>query len=193
MSDRDGLAGRMSVGASRRSAQAVVADRFTSGESMSAEPALASRDLAGQEEFTIRLVPLPELWPPPDEGTQTAIRPARPGCAGPPPDLGPALPRQFAAFLVEGLAGLRPARQLLPWLSERGRVHLHRLMPLFADGHQPRVLRVLTARPAPDVIEMTMVVAAGDRTRAVAVRLERAPLSARKATPPWLCTDTEAA
>ena len=160
---------------------------------MSVEPVLASRGLADQEDSAIRLVPLPDLWPPPDESLLAASWPDRPGGAPPPlPDLGPVLPRQFAAFLVEGLAGLRPARQLMPWLSERGRVHLHRLMPLFG-GHQPRVLRVLTARPSPDVIEMTMVVVTGPRTRAVAVRLERAPLSARKATPPWLCTDIEAA
>lgn len=160
---------------------------------MSVEPALASRGLVDQEDSAIRLVPLQDLWPPPDESLLAASGPACPGGApSPPADLGPVLPRQFAAFLVEGLAGQRPVRQLLPWLSERGRVHLHRLMPLFA-GHQPRVLRVLTARPSPDVIEMTMVVVTGPRARAVAVRLERAPRPARKATPPWLCTDIEAA
>jgi hypothetical protein len=120
--------------------------------------------------------------------------PTRPSYTqAPAPDPGPVLPRQFAAFLIEGLAGVRPARQLMPWMTERGRVHLHRLMPLFAGGHQPKVLRVLTARPTPDVIEMTMVVVTGSRTRAVAARLERAPRSARKTTPPWLCTDIEAA
>lgn len=160
---------------------------------MTSEPALAARDLAVQEDSAIRLVPLQDLWPPPDEGLLPSSWQDRPaGVPSAPPDLGPVLPRQFAAFLVEGLAGLRPARQLRPWLSERGRVHLHRLMPLFG-GHQPRLLRVLTARPSPDVIEMTMVVVTGPRTRAVAVRLERAPLPARKAAPPWVCTDIEAA
>jgi hypothetical protein len=52
------------------------------------------------------------------------------------------------------------------------------------------VLRVLTTRPAPDVIEMTMVVVIGPRTRALAIRLERAQ---RETAPQWLCTDIEAA
>jgi hypothetical protein len=160
---------------------------------MSAEPALAARDLAG-EESAIKLVPLPDLWPPPEPELMVAGLPAFPGYTqAPAPDLGPVLPRQFAAFLIEGLAGVRPVRQLMPWMSERGRVHLRRLMPLFAGGHQPKVLRVLTARPTPDVIEMTIVVVTGSRTRAVAARLERAPRSALKTTPPWLCTDIETA
>jgi hypothetical protein len=49
------------------------------------------------------------------------------------------------------------------------------------------VLRVLTTRPVPGVIEMTMVVAAGPRTRALAVRLEQSGQPLR-----WLCTDIEA-
>ena len=73
-------------------------------------------------------------------------------------------------LLAEALAGVRPVRQLLPWLSERGSVHLHRLLPLFADGHRPHVTRVLTTQPAKDVIEMTLVVTVGPRTRALAVR-----------------------
>jgi hypothetical protein len=100
-------------------------------------------------------------------------------------------------------------RQLLPWLSERGSVHLHRLLPLFADGHRPHVTRVLTTQPAKDVIEMTLIITVGPRTRALAVRLERVdpgqwpawreklatqaakPRSA--ASPRWQCTDIEAA
>ena len=73
------------------------------------------------------------------------------------------------------------------------------LLPLFGGGHRPRILRVLTAAPSPDVIEMTLIVAAGPRTRAVAVRLERSVESGppetagRKTARPWLCTDIEAA
>ena len=97
------------------------------------------------------------------------------------------LPPQFAVLLAEVLAGVRPARQLTPWLSKRGSIHLHRLMPLFSGGHQPRVLRVLTARPAPDVVEMTIVAVIGKRTRALAIRLEHGAQAQR-----WLCTDIEA-
>ncbi len=161
---------------------------------MPVEPALASRDVAAQEESAIQLIALTDVWPPlsPEPAGVTAAGPAaqpRPSGARPPaPDPGEVLARQFAVFLVECLAGIRPARQLTPWLSKRGSVHLHRLMPLFTDGHQPRVLRVLSARPAPDVIEMTMVVVTGPRTRALAVRLERAEDPQR-----WRCTDIETA
>lgn len=137
------------------------------------------------EESAIRLVSLADVWPPLDQEPAARDEPAGRDLARPAaPDPGSALPRQFAVFLVECLAGVRPERQLMPWLSKRGSVHLRRLMPLFAGGHQPRVLRVLTARPAPDVIEMTLVVVTGARTRALAVRLERADR--------WLCTDIEA-
>jgi hypothetical protein len=161
------------------------------GESMSVEPALAS----------IQLIALTDVWPPlsqepagvtapgPAAGQAASTAQPRPsGARSPALDPGEVLARQFAVFLVECLAGIRPARQLTPWLSKRGSVHLHRLMPLFADGHQPRVLRVLSARPAPDVIEMTMVVVTGPRTRALAVRLERAEDPQR-----WRCTDIETA
>jgi hypothetical protein len=152
---------------------------------MSVEPALTSRGPADRDESAIQLISLTDVWPPLDHEQAAGNEPARPGYGLPmAPDPGPVLPRQFAVFLVEGLAGIRPARQMLPWMSKRGSVHLHRLMPLFEGGHRPRVLRVLTTRPAPDVIEMTMVVVTGPRTRALAVRLEHADR--------WLCTDIEA-
>jgi hypothetical protein len=50
------------------------------------------------------------------------------------------------------------------------------------------VLRVLTARPAPGVIEMTLIAVIGQRTRALAVRLEHGPQAQQ-----WQCTDIEAA
>jgi hypothetical protein len=142
-----------------------------------------------EPESAIRLVPLTDVWPPLDQEPAAASEPARPGSAQPlAADPGPVLPRQFATFLVEGLAGVRPVRQLMPWMSKRGSAHLHRLMPLFTGGHQPKVLRVLITRPAPEVIEMTMVVVTGPRTRALAVRLEHAEHPKQ-----WLCTDIEAA
>lgn len=161
----------------------------------------------------IKLLPVPECWPP-LEAEQTAQTrpggsPGRSGTAGPlsagqartqppaadPPAVppkaagGPPWPRQFAVLLVEGLAGVRPLRQILPWMSEQGSVHLHRLLPLFGGGHRPRLQRVMTAQPAKDVIEMTIIVAFGPRTRALAVRLEQG--QARR--PQWRCTAIEAA
>jgi len=152
------------------------------------------------EESRIRLVSPPELWSPPNPAPAVSA-PADSGRATPlpsghgpaqAPGQGPALPRQFAVLLTEVLAGMRPERQLAPWLTMRGGIHLHRLLPLFSVGHQPRVLRVLTARPAPDVIEMTMIVVIGHRTRALAVRLEQGTRHGAAAAR-WLCTDIEAA
>ena len=77
-------------------------------------------------------------------------------------------------LLAEALTGDRPVRQILPWLSQRGSVHLHRLLPLFSGGRGARVQRVITTQPTPDVIEMTLIVAVGPRIRALAVRLARA-------------------
>ena len=151
------------------------------------------------EESVIQLVPLPELWPP---LPQARAKPSPPDQAPAlPPEQGPPLPRQFAVLLAEVLAGVRPARQVTPWLSKRGTLHLHRLMPLFQAGHQPKVLRVLTARPAPDVVEMTIIAIIGPRPRALAIRLEHGehgplkhgPLKHSAQPPRWLCTDIEAA
>ena len=88
-------------------------------------------------------------------------------------------------------------------------------MPLFGGGQRPRLLRVIATRPARDVIEMTVIAGLGTRTRALAVRLQRADpaerpptwltpagpagqrqvsaLPARPTAPRWLCTDIEAA
>lgn len=148
------------------------------------------------EESAIQLVPVPELWPPlgqeqPPLGREHLPAPAvetagnvRSSAA----EQGPALPRQFAILLTEVLAGVRPARQIAPWLSKRGTLHLHRLMPLCKSEQQPRVLRVLTTRPAPNVVEMTLIVVIGPRPRALAIRLEHSPQLQR-----WQCTDIESA
>lgn len=105
--------------------------------------------------------------------------------------------RQFARLLAEALAGARPVRQILPLTSRRARVHIGRLMPLFGGGQRPHVLRVIATRPTLDVIEMTVVVAVGPRTRALAVRLEHAGprqlATSPRRTPGWVCTDIEAA
>ena len=175
----------------------------------------------------IRLLSLPEVGPPFDD--DPAVK-AIAGTSAPNPDATRtrgALPapdpsirsgtgggadgdwaRQFARLLTEALSGARPVHQILPWTSHRARVRLPALMPLFGGGQQPRVLRVIATRPAHDVIEMTVVVGVGTRTRALAVRLERAHpvnraarlgeaatrLSTAAAAPPrWLCTDIEAA
>jgi hypothetical protein len=159
--------------------------------SMKLEP--ADRDLAVPDVSAIREVPLDDHWPPLRH--EPAVR-RELGGTGPAGALtlaaGPEFPRQFAIQLAEALAGARPVRQLTPWLSKRGSCHLRRLLPLFSAGQPPRVIRVLTTRPAPDVAEMTMIVATGQRARALAIRLELGTRSADGAGR-WQCTDIEAA
>jgi hypothetical protein len=173
---------------------------------------------APEDLSAMRLLTVPDVWPPPDAAPEyqrppgaALDEPAEPtGWSGRPADGGQPWPRQFAVLLAEALTGVRPVRQVQPWLSQRGSVHLHRLLPLFASGQGARVRRVMTTQPSPDVIEMTLIVAIGPRTRALAVRLvlggpgqppgwrQKLPAradSACAASAPnrWLCTDIEAA
>jgi hypothetical protein len=134
-------------------------------------------------------------------------------------------PSQFAQVLSETLAGSRPTSQLVPWTTEQARKRISQLGPMLASRRapaapglpagrppgpaatrQPRVRRVIVTSPAQGVLEMTVIVDIGARSRALAVRLEHAstrltdtPKSARptRATRPgpaaWLCTAVEAA
>jgi Family of unknown function (DUF6459) len=183
---------------------------------MSAPQALLSRSHHTDDEqpvlaadpSAIRLVVLPEIGPPFDDdpaaraiavtgeanpaGSVAAAvaAQAREGQGDPrATEAGPdgEWARQFARLLTEALSGARPARQILPWTSDRARVQLRALMPLFGGGQRPRVLRVIVTRPARDVIEMTVVAGLGARTRALAVRLERAEPPDR---PAWLSQAT---
>jgi hypothetical protein len=108
-----------------------------------------------------------------------------------------AWPRQFALVMVEILAGIRPARQIAGWTTERVRAHVRHLGPLLASDRQPRIQRIVTSRPADRVVEMTVIVRFGPRWRALAMRLEH--VAARPAIPGlparparWLCTEIEA-
>jgi len=116
-------------------------------------------------------------------------------------------PSQFAQVLSETLAGARPASQLTPWTTEQARKRISQLGSVLTAARQPRV-RVIVSSPAQGVLEMTVIVDLGDRSRAVAVRLERTspgdvrtraqpePCARRRQSPPagaWLCTAIEAA
>ena len=102
----------------------------------------------------------------------------------------------LAVVIVETLAGVRPERQLIPLTTDRVRARMRSLGPLLRCDQRPRVLRIVTSRPLPRVVEMTMVVTFGPRSRALALRFEHAP--ARPARPGgparparWLCTAIE--
>jgi len=105
-------------------------------------------------------------------------------------------PRQFAVVIVEVLAGVRPDRQLVPLATDRVRARIRGLVPLLTCDRRPRIARIVTSRPAARVVEMTVVVHFGVRSRALAMRFEH--VAARPASPGWparparwLCTAIE--
>ena len=107
-----------------------------------------------------------------------------------------AWPRQFAQVMVEILAGVRSPRQIDPVTTNRVRAQIRRLGPVLAADRRPRIQRVMTSRPTAGVVEMTVVVSFGPRSRALAMRLEH--VAARDAAPGrparparWLCTELE--
>jgi hypothetical protein len=107
-----------------------------------------------------------------------------------------ALPRKFAQVIVEILAGSRPLRQTVGWTTDRVRAQIGDLTQVLASDQPPRIRRVVTSQPAASVVEMTVVVTFGARSRALAMRFEHMParqprpgLPARPAR--WLCTELE--
>ena len=123
---------------------------------------------------------------------------AAPGLAGTTALVGTtaAWPRQFAQVMVEILAGVRPQRQIDPLATDRVRAQIRHLGPVLLAERRPRIQRVVTSRPATGVIEMTVVVSFGPRSRALAMRLEYvAPREAAPGLPArparWLCTELE--
>jgi Family of unknown function (DUF6459) len=104
--------------------------------------------------------------------------------------------RQFAQVIVEILAGARSPRQLAPLTTERVRDRISLLTQTLTPGQRPRIRRIVTSRPAARVVEMTIVLSFGPRSRALALRLEQVPgrrpapgLPGRPAR--WLCTEIE--
>ena len=128
---------------------------------------------------------------------RSVVRPA--GAAPPAVAVDPAAawPRRLAVVIVEVLAGVRPDRQLVVLATDRVRARVAGLAPLLACGQRPRITRIVTSRPAARVVEMTVVVNFGPRSRALALRVEH--VAARPAAPGWparparwLCTAIEA-
>ncbi len=127
---------------------------------------------------------------------------ALPPAALPPAALPPAasqataLTRQFAQVIVEILAGSRPLRQTVGWTTDRVRAQIGDLTQLVTSEQRPRIRRIVTSQPAASVVEMTVVISFGPRSRALAMRFEqmpaRQPAPGRPARPArWLCTEIE--
>ena len=129
----------------------------------------------------------------PGPGRPPDSRAGQPGPGGPPHGW----PQHFAQVLAETLSGARPPRQLTPWTTGQARRHIERLGPALALDATPQVRRLVTFLPSADVMEMTVVIGVGPRTRALAVRLERDRLSPappdKPSRIPWRCTAIEAA
>ncbi len=107
-----------------------------------------------------------------------------------------ALTRQFAQVIVEILAGSRPLRQTVGWTTDRVRAQIGDLTQLVTSEQRPRIRRIVTSQPAASVVEMTVVISFGPRSRALAMRFEqmpaRQPAPGRPARPArWLCTEIE--
>ena len=139
---------------------------------------------------------------PPGRGGGRPARDGRRGAAAVVPGAAPGWQNHFAQVLAETLAGARPPRQIVPWTTEEALRRIQRLGPRLASQQRPRVRRVLTSLPAPDVMEMTVVVGFGPRVKALAVRLEQTRArpaalpgggAAHGRTARWVCTTVEAA
>lgn len=108
-----------------------------------------------------------------------------------------AWPRQFAQVMVEILAGVRPPGQIVPWTTDQVRRKIRQLSPLLVSDQRPRIQRIVVSRPVVSVMEMTVVVSVGPRSRALALRFDY--VRARPAAPGlptrparWVCTTIEA-
>ena len=133
----------------------------------------------------------------PSIGADRAAGSAGPGASPGGAGTTAAWPRQFAQVMVEILAGVRPQRQIATWTTDRVRTQIRHLGPVLAADRRPRIQRIVTSRPAASVVEMTVVVSFGRRSRALAMRLEY--VAARQGAPGlparsarWLCTELEA-
>ena len=107
-----------------------------------------------------------------------------------------AWPARFPQVIAEILAGSRSSRQLIPWTTQRVRTQIDLLGQELASDQRPRIRRVMTSQPAARVVEMTVVINFGPRSRALALRFEYMP--ARQPAPGrptrsarWLCTEIE--
>lgn len=142
--------------------------------------------------LTARAQAVPDCAPPFDGETgsvgafRAAVPPPAPAIALTGATPGDDWPRRFAQLLLETIDGSRPSRQLSTITTSRVREHLRGITPLLMGAQRPRVARVITTYPAPDVAEASVIVSCGNRMRALALRLERTGQGQ------WMCTDVEA-
>ncbi|MEU8206721.1 Rv3235 family protein [Streptosporangium sp. NPDC049046] len=157
-----------------------------------------------------RIAPSPAAEPPYDDDRPTgnapavppyvqgtlalALDPREPGSsAGKPLVWGPpgAVPderrlRALAQAVAEILSGRRPPASVSCHLTGRVQAELARSGKVIDSARPPRVGRVHVSQPEDGIVEMCVVVDCGDRSRVLALRLERRGVR-------WLCTEFETA
>ncbi len=150
------------------------------------------REMSGADAAGTRQPPAPTASAPATGSAWPAGPATRTGPAA--ADAAAAWPGRFAQVVVEILAGARSTRQIIPCTTDRVRAQIGHLVPLLPSDQRPRIQRVVTSYPAARVVEMTVIVSFGPRSRALAIRCEHIP--ARPATPGlparparWLCTE----
>jgi hypothetical protein len=152
---------------------------------------------AAIETGTVRLRRLPPLEPPYDDEAAPRLRLLPPHVedllpfeeTGPLPDATfdrrptPRAelpdPKPWAARLIlatlEALCGRRPVQQLMPWTDDAVYAQIARAVKRHRAATRPGVLRSLhVSEPADGVAEICAVIGNGERSRAVAARLEGA-------------------
>ena len=118
----------------------------------------------------------------PEPGEPEAGRPLIWGPPGAVPD-GRRL-RALAQAVAEILAGRRPPSSVFPHLTDRARTELARSGRIMKCVRPPLVGAPHVSQPRDGVVEMCVLVRCDDRSRVLALRLERRGVQ-------WLCTDFE--
>ncbi|GAA4677636.1 hypothetical protein GCM10023347_34970 [Streptomyces chumphonensis] len=114
-------------------------------------------------------------------GRQDSRRPSRSALAAARRSARDRLPHYwFAHRLLQVLSGQRPVHSLLGHVEGRAYDDLLRIAPLAPlagtrPGREPALLQVGASTPGPGVLEAYARVRVGERTRALAFRLEQAP------------------
>ncbi len=92
--------------------------------------------------------------------------------------------RALAQAVAEVLSGRRPPASVSCHMTGRAQAELARSGKIITSARPPRVGRAHVSQPEDGVVEMCAVVDCGDRSRVLALRLERRGVR-------WLCTEFE--
>ncbi|MEV8636310.1 Rv3235 family protein [Streptosporangium sp. NPDC051023] len=94
--------------------------------------------------------------------------------------------RALCQAVAEILAGMRPPSSVSSHMTDRAKAELARSGKIMKCARLPLVGTPHVSQPRDGVVEMCVLVRCDDRSRVLALRLERKGVQ-------WLCTDVEAA